>query len=303
MSTLIRNIGALLIAGAALMPMRHAFADGSRWGANYFPNIALTTQDGKTVHFYDDLIKDKIVVINLIYTNCKDICPLETARLAQVQRLLGERVGTEIFFYSISIDPEHDTPEVLKAYAENYHAKPGWLFLTGNKAEIDSLSEKLGLYTDPDPDNRDGHRAFVLLGNEATGQWMRNSALDNPRFMSMMIGDWLTSWKNSKAVKSYAEVPAINYDKGHYLFQSECAACHTVGHGDSIGPDLKGVTSAREQAWLQRMIKTPDELLDGKDPIATELFEKYKHVRMPRIGLDPSEVDAVIAYLKSSGAT
>src|SRR5687767_11517236 len=69
--------------------------------ASRIPNITLTTQDGKEVRFYDDLIKGKIVAINLIYTSCKYACPLETARLAQVQKILAERVGRDIFFYSI----------------------------------------------------------------------------------------------------------------------------------------------------------------------------------------------------------
>src|SRR4029077_15107933 len=68
----------------------------NRWGADYFPNVPLTTQDGIKVHFYDDLIKGKIVVIDLIYTHCVDACPLETARLAQVQKMLGDRVGKDI---------------------------------------------------------------------------------------------------------------------------------------------------------------------------------------------------------------
>src|SRR5712692_238002 len=118
---------------------------GSPWGANYFPNVMLTTQDGKTVRFYDDLIKDKVVAVNLIYTTCKYNCPLETARLAQVQRMLGDRVGKDIFFYSITIDPKQDTPPALKAYAEKYHAGPGWLFLTGKQEDIDLISKRLGL--------------------------------------------------------------------------------------------------------------------------------------------------------------
>src|SRR5436309_161724 len=85
-----------------------AAVDNARWGANYFPNVILTTQDGARVRFYDDVIKGKIVVIDLIYTHCVDSCPLETARLAQVQRLLGDRVGKDIFFISISIDPTRD---------------------------------------------------------------------------------------------------------------------------------------------------------------------------------------------------
>ena len=83
---------------------------GAKWGADYFPNTVLTTQDGKKVRFYDDLLKGKSVAVNVIYTSCTDECPLETARMAEVQRLLSDKVGKDIFFYSISIDPEHDTP-------------------------------------------------------------------------------------------------------------------------------------------------------------------------------------------------
>src|SRR5689334_11713448 len=96
-------------------------ADNSRYGANYFPNTLLTTQHGTTVRFYDDVLKGKIVVIYLMYTTCEYKCPLETARLVQVQKLLGDRVGKDIFFYGLSIDPVHDTPEVLKAYAQKFH--------------------------------------------------------------------------------------------------------------------------------------------------------------------------------------
>src|SRR5215471_18130252 len=74
---------------------------------SHFPNV--------------ELIKGKIVAIDLIYTNCEYACPLETARMVQVQKKLGNRVGQDIFFYSISIDPEHDTPKVLKAYMEKFH--------------------------------------------------------------------------------------------------------------------------------------------------------------------------------------
>src|SRR5215467_8584961 len=74
------------------------------WGPSYFPNVPLTTQHGNTVRFYDDLLKGKKVVINFIYTRCGDSCPLETARLSQVARILGVRMGRDVFFYSISVD-------------------------------------------------------------------------------------------------------------------------------------------------------------------------------------------------------
>src|SRR5947209_4651674 len=189
--TILPAVAVLLLTISAFMALAPvpALADNSHWGANYFPNVILTTQNGKKVKFYDDLLKGKIVVIDLIYTTCQYACPLETARLAQVQKMLGDRVGKDIYFYSISIDPGHDTPKVLKAYAQKFHAGPGWLFLTGKKDDIELVSKKLGLYSDPDPDNKDGHTPFVVLGNEATGQWLRNSATDNARFLSTLIGD------------------------------------------------------------------------------------------------------------------
>jgi len=76
-------------------------AQAARWGKEYVPNVPVVTQDGKTLNFYDDLIKDKIVVLSFIYTSCKDICPLATARLGEAQDRLDDRLGRDIFFYSI----------------------------------------------------------------------------------------------------------------------------------------------------------------------------------------------------------
>ncbi|HEX3091351.1 MAG TPA: SCO family protein, partial [Candidatus Angelobacter sp.] len=157
----------MLVTAALLMVflwMRPMHAD-SHWGANYFPNVELTDQDGHKLHFYDDLLKGKIVVIELFFTHCLDICPLETARLVQVQKMLGDRVGKDIFFYSLSIDPKRDSPAMLKAYAKRYHAGPGWLFLTGKPEDIELVSKKLGLWQEPDPNDRDGHSAHLMLGN------------------------------------------------------------------------------------------------------------------------------------------
>ncbi len=287
---------ATLLTAAALLT---AAPNGSRWGADYFPNVPLITQDGKTVRFYDDLLKGKMVAIYLMYTTCQYSCPLETARLAQVYKYLGDRVGKDIFFYSISIDPKHDTPEVMKAYAEKYHAGPGWLFLTGKEQDIELISKKLGLYSDPDPANRDGHTPSLLIGNEPGGQWMRNSALDNPRFLALTIGQFLDAGKNrsTEPLKSYAEAAPLKFDHGQYVFAAKCAACHTIGHGDSVGPDLVGVTTVRDRTWLTHFIATPDKMLADGDRIATELFTKYKQVRMPNLGLSEGEVKAVIGYL------
>lgn len=292
------------VAAAFLTAAIASVADSNRKGAAYFTNVELTTQYGNKVRFYDDLLKDKIVVIELFYTSCIDRCPLETARLAQVQKMLGDRVGKEIFFYSISIDPQRDTPQALKAYAEKYRAGAGWLFLTGRKEEIELISRKLGLYTDPDPSDRDGHAPAVLIGNERTGQWIRNSALDNPRYLAVMISDWLTSWQaGSHAAKSYAEVPRLSVtDRGQYIFATQCAACHSIGSGDKIGPDLQGVTRVRDRAWLTRFIQTPEKMLIEKDPIATALFEKYQRVNMPNLRLGDADATAVLSFLEISSS-
>ena len=107
-----------------------------------FPNVTLTTHEGKKVRFYDDLIKDKIILINFMYVKCDGICPGTTANLVNVQKMLGDRVGRDIFMYSITLKPEEDTPEVLNRYAKAYKTKPGWLFLTGEPKDVELLRRK-----------------------------------------------------------------------------------------------------------------------------------------------------------------
>jgi protein SCO1/2 len=290
-----------LLAGASAFLFTRPAAAADRTG--HIPNIELTTQDGKRIHFYDDLVKGKIVAIELMYTTCQYSCPLETARMAQVQKILGSRVGNDIFFYSITIDPEHDTPAVLKAYMEKFHVGPGWTFLTGKKGDIDFLSKSLGIYSDPSV-NADGHIPHMLIGNEATGQWLRNSAVDNPSFQARMIGEFLDSFQHSQLTSATSEAQAqIKFDQGQYQFGRMCAACHTIGHGDKIGPDLLGITNVRDRKWLLRMIQTPDKLLAEKDPIAQALFEKYKQVPMPNVYTNDADANAILNFLEAQTAS
>jgi len=278
----------------------------SQWGDSHFPNVELITQDGKKVRFYDDLIKGKVVALELIYTTCKYNCPLETARLVQLQKLLGDRMGKDIFFYSITIDPEHDTPEVLKEYAAKYHVGPGWTFLTGKEADIRLISKRLGLDKLPNGNDPDGHTPSLLIGNEATGIWMRNSALDNTKFMALKIQNMLGYGAQAAVdmgMPSRTESVKLDIDKGAYLFHTRCAACHTIGNGDKVGPDLLGVTSVRETAWLKRMIIEPDKLIEENDPIATALFKKYREIRMPKMGLAQVDVDTLIEFMKTQTAS
>lgn len=296
---------AMLAAALVLIPVRNVSAGRSPWGANYFPNVELTTQDGQKVHFYDDLLKGKIVIIYLMYTHCIDSCPLETARLVQVQKMLGDRMGKDIFIYGVSIDPKRDTPEVLKAYAEKFHVGPGWFFLTGKPDDVDLISKKMGLYSDPDADIRDGHTAGLMVGNEPAGQWMLNAATDNPRYLVTTIENLVAGWKNHQKApdKTYAEAPSLgNIDKGQYLFQTRCAACHSIGHGVRVGPDLLGVTNVRQRDWLLRFIQKPDVMLQDQDPIAVALLKEYKGVQMPNLRMGPGDAVWLVNYLAKQSA-
>jgi protein SCO1 len=160
----------------------------------YFPNVVLTTHEGEQVRFYDDLIKDKLVTINVAYTSCPVTCPLTTANLVRVQRLLGDRVGCDLFMYTITLDPQHDTPEVLQAYARSHGVGPGWRYLTGKPDEIESLRRTLGFrWADPARDaDRDNHTGNLRYGNEPNMVWGAVPAMADPRWIARCIGfaDW-----------------------------------------------------------------------------------------------------------------
>ena len=282
---------------------------GSRWGANYFPNVPLVTQEGKSVRFFDDLIKDKVVIIYFMYTSCEDTCPLETARLVNVQRILGDRVGKDVFMYSITVDPANDTPEVLKKYAEKFQVGPGWQFLTGTEADITLLRKKLGLLSDADSElDPTDHNISLVLGNQRTGRWMKRSPFDNPYFLAAQVGSWLVNWKppHAASTKLYSQAPKRRtHSLGETLFRGRCIACHTIG-GEHIvknqrrlGPDLLGVTGKRNRAWLARLLTEPDKMLAEKDPIVMELYAEYGNVIMPNFRLSKVDVDALIDYMEA----
>jgi protein SCO1/2 len=150
--------------------------------ARRFPEIMLRTHEDKTVRFYEDLVKGKIVLINFMYATCTNSCPLYTANLARAQRMFGDRMGRDVFMYSITLDPEHDTPAVLRNYVKNYQVQPGWTFLTGSLADITRLRRKLGIKdSDPQVDaDKTQHIGVVLYGNERLDRWAACPALAEP---------------------------------------------------------------------------------------------------------------------------
>jgi len=135
------------------------------------------------MRLYDDLVKGRVVMINFMFTTCKRACPGTTANLRKVQRALREHVGRDLVMLSISLDPEHDTPEVLKEYARLYGLGPGWYLLSGRREEIERLRRRLGVYDlDPVRDaDRTRHAGLVVLGNEPMERWSAVSGLAKPR--------------------------------------------------------------------------------------------------------------------------
>lgn len=274
------------------------------WGKNYFPNITLTSQDGVKMKFFDDVIKDKVVAINFIYTHCTDSCPMETARLLEVQKLLGDRLGKDIFFYSISIDPERDTPATLKEYARNWHTAPGWTFLTGDDADVTLLRKKLGVY-EPDRKKKD-HNLSLIIGNQKTGRWMKRSPAENPYVLADQLGSWLHNWKlPTKVKRDYADAPEVrNISAGEEMFRARCAACHTIGGGDlanveerRVGPDLFNITRQRDRAWLAKWMMAPDQMLAAHDPIGTMLLAQYHDIVMPNLRLSVGDAEVLLRYV------
>ena len=174
------------LAGTAFSPVPASAVKSRAAGprADYFPNAVLQTHEGKKVRFYDDVVKgNKIVVFNMMYTVCTNICPPNTANLLRVQEMLGARMGRDVFFYSLTLRPEMDTPQALMAYSKQYGVKPGWTLLTGRPADMEIIRRKLGFFDrDPEADaNLSQHTGMVRMGNEAFDRWSMMPALLTPK--------------------------------------------------------------------------------------------------------------------------
>jgi protein SCO1/2 len=158
----------------------------------YFTNALLTTHEGKQVKFYDDLIKDKIVVINMMYANCEGICPMATANLLKVQQGLKGRIGRDTFMYSITLRPEQDDPKALKHFAQMHGVKdPGWLFLTGDPDEIETIRFRLFRWDHPGLDNDiDQHTGMLFLFNDNLSRNCKTPGLGSVRQILQTIS-WM----------------------------------------------------------------------------------------------------------------
>ena len=142
----------------------------SRDARAYFTDTEVLDQTGNPLRFYSDVLEGRVVVINVMFTSCQDACPLITQALNNVRAQLGERFGKDIFFISISSDPERDSPQALKKFAEKQNADdPGWTFLTGKKENIDFILKRLGQFN---PQVED-HSTLLIAGNVPAKRWSK----------------------------------------------------------------------------------------------------------------------------------
>lgn len=207
-----RNILAQLVAGAAAIPslalgaaaqneLGHApdspcdcVRPPNGPGAAYFPNVVVRTHEGRQALFYNDLLRGKIVLVNCMSVRHDETYPV-TANLVRAQRLLGERAGRDVFIYSITVEPERDTPRALAAFAERHGVGNGWLFLTGTPDVVEALRDRLFVHgaghRHGSAPARDCSLGLVRYGNERVGLWGSVPAKTDPEWIVKRVS-WIT---------------------------------------------------------------------------------------------------------------
>ena len=187
-------LGALACSGSATPPAPEPAppappaqardeANDEPLGPVRFPDVVLVNQRGEPVHVHRDLVQGKVVVMNFIYTRCTTICPALGVSFARLQELEQARLGREVNLVSVTLDPETDTPERLRAWGERYHAASGWTLLGGAPRDVEQLLKALSVYTAV----KESHVPIVLAGNDRTGRWRRAHGLTTPAQLHEII--------------------------------------------------------------------------------------------------------------------
>jgi cytochrome oxidase Cu insertion factor (SCO1/SenC/PrrC family) len=160
----------VVVGTAPAQQAKLTLAEREARAREYFTDTRLKTQAERTVRFYSDAMKGKVVLINFVFTQCGDACPLITAKLVQAKKELGELFGAEVRFVSLSIDPQHDRPADLAKFAQKFDAlHPQWLFLTGEPANVEAVVKKLGAWTQ----DIESHSTAIIIGSAQQGKWKK----------------------------------------------------------------------------------------------------------------------------------
>lgn len=151
--------------------------------AKEIPDVDVVDQSGRPLHFYRDLVAQKVVVIAFFFTQCQDACPVVAHTLVHLQDALGDRLGRDVSLISVSIDPKHDTPAVLAQWGKSHGVRPGWTLVTGEPAAMNRVTRAFT------GDNaRTGlHSIVVYAGNDRTGEWICDSgSLSTQHYLNLL---------------------------------------------------------------------------------------------------------------------
>ena len=156
------------------------------------PNTQVIDQTGKSLKFYDDLLKDKIVAINFVFTRCTMTCPIAGFQFGRLRSLLGARAGRDVQLISVSMDAAYDTPARLKSWASKFNSGVGWTQVTGEKQNIDQLLKSLNAFSA----NKQDHSTLILIGNDKVNAWKWIDGASDPQVILAALSEWSLQKRN-----------------------------------------------------------------------------------------------------------
>lgn len=145
------------------------------------PDIEVVNQAGEHLRFNSGVVKDRVAVVTSFFTSCTAFCPMTQERLARLAKLLHDRLGKDVIFVSVSVDPAKDTPAAMKAWGKKFNVGPGWMLVSGQTENVESLLKSLGLFVDIQR-----HQSMLIIGNQKKG-WVRVSSWSSPKELEQVI--------------------------------------------------------------------------------------------------------------------
>jgi protein SCO1 len=161
------------------------------------PDVQVVDQSGQRLRFNSDIVKGRIAVVNGFFTTCTAFCPITQENLARLAKALGDRMGRDVVIVSVSVDPENDTPERMKAWGEKFHLAQGWTLVSGKKEDVQTLLKSLGLYVE----TPQRHQSALMIGGQKTG-WVRASSWSSPEKLVKVLEGLAPAGGQARAGKS-----------------------------------------------------------------------------------------------------
>ncbi len=274
---------------ADVQAMSDNLASKSTSGERYFGNLTVTDQNGKSHRFYDDFIRDRVVLINFIFTKCADICPVATDNLVRVRKLFLSE-GLDVTLASITVDPENDNPAALKSFAVA-HAADQWPFITGSKKNIDWITRRLGAAVDVPQE----HSTVLIVGNDKTGDWRKLIVTETPstilEHVKAVIPREVTVTKPSNISRGQSLVTGKNI----YHFGSLDSKVSVTLDGVPVAMtsfacgNCHGSVAAGKSEGLQRVPSIQSSYLSSTSSSTSKrAYDRLSLVRLLREGVDIS---------------